>query len=434
MTHGLGPEIAYEPEMNLWASICIALNSLKTNKLRSGLTMLGIIIGISSVITLVSVGQGMQRVVRQQIQGIGSNLVFVLPGKLSDQQSSDQYGFLRTVTTSSLTWGDANAIADPYNVPDVVGVAPEFIGSAKITYGARHVTTSISGVTPEYQSVRNFRAAYGTFVTTDDVRASARVAVLGQTVLRKLFSSDTDPLGESISINEVPFRVVGVMESKGGSGFGDADDVVFIPLTTAHTRLFSARSASGDYTVSIIYAATASEKQIPAARQQVTELLRQRHKIVFGTDEDDFTIITQADVQSALITLTNAITLFLGTVSAISLLVGGIGIMNIMLVSVTERTREIGIRKAVGAKRRDILVQFLIEAVVLSLIGGGIGIGLGMLGSDAVGRLSADLAPYVSLDTIAIATSFSIVVGIFFGLYPAIRAAQLNPIEALRYE
>jgi putative ABC transport system permease protein len=420
--------------MNVLASIRIALTSLRTNKLRSGLTMLGIIIGISSVITLVSVGQGMQRVVRQQIQGIGSNLIFIMPGKLSDQQTADQSRFLRTVTTSNLTWGDANAIADPYNAPDVVDVAAEFIASAKITYGAKHVTTSVNGVTPEYEAVRNWRAAYGSFVSADDLRASARIAVLGQTVLRKLFPSDADPVGQSISINGTPFRVVGVMESKGGSGFGDADDVVLIPLTTAHTRLFSARTVSGDYAVSIIYAATASEKRIEAARQEVTDLLRQRHNIVFGTDEDDFTVVTQADVQSALITLTNAITLFLGTVSAVSLLVGGIGIMNIMLVSVTERTREIGIRKAVGAKRRDILVQFLIEAVVLSLTGGGIGIVLGMLGSDAVGRLSAELAPYISLDTIALATSFSIAVGIFFGLYPAIRASQLNPIDALRYE
>jgi len=420
--------------MNIWASIRVALTSLRNNKLRSGLTMLGIVIGISSVIVLVSVGEGMQNVVRQQIQGMGSDLVFVLPGRLSDKAGAGQSQFLRSAATSSLTLGDANAIADPYNVPSIAGVAAEFIVSGDVTYGSEHVATSINGVTPEFVGVRKFAPAFGTFVTADDVRASTRVAVLGQTVLNKLLPADVDPIGLNVSINGIPFRVIGVMESKGGTGFGDADDVVYIPLTTAHTRLFPARSLSGDYTVSLIYAATSSEKDVPAARQQIVELLRQRHKIVFGTDDDDFTVMTQADLQSALFTMTRVITFFLGVVSAISLLVGGIGIMTIMLVSVTERTREIGIRKAVGAKRRDILVQFLVEAITLSLLGGLIGIVLGVLGSGLFGRVQTDLEPLVSPSTIAMATSFAFAVGMFFGLYPAMRAARLNPIDALRYE
>jgi putative ABC transport system permease protein len=259
------------------------------------------------------------------------------------------------------------------------------------------------------------------------------VAVLGQSVVERLFPDGDYPLGQTVKINAVPFRVIGVMEEKGGSGFGDQDDMVFIPLTTAQARLFTDRTISGEYRVSVIYAAAISEEQMDAAAEQMSEVLRERHNIAYRAD-DDFTIISQSDIISIFGEITGVLTIFLGSIAAISLLVGGIGIMNIMLVSVTERTREIGLRKAVGAKRRDILLQFLIEAIVLSMIGGLVGLGLGIVGGQVVSRLADELAVVVTPQSILLAIGFSAAVGLFFGIYPATRAARLNPIDALRYE
>jgi putative ABC transport system permease protein len=419
--------------MNLLESLSVALRALTINKMRSALTMLGIIIGISAVITLVSVGQGVQTVVAEQMEGIGSNLIFVMPGELEASRTSVQ-SMLRSVNISTLTYGDTLALADRRNAPDLVGVAPEFVASATVVSGNRNTQTSVAGITPAYPAVRNFYPAMGIFVSDEQMRSRARVAVLGQSVFKDLFPPGIDPIGQIIKINRVPFRVIGVMEEKGVSTFSDDNDVVFVPLTTAQTRLFSGRDLSGDYTVSVIYGKAVDELRLEAARDQIVRLLRQRHGLIYSTDKNDFTVLTQKDVGQVLQSLTAILTVFLGLIAAVSLLVGGIGIMNIMLVSVTERTREIGIRKAVGAKRRDILVQFLIEAVVLSLLGGLVGITIGVSGTIGVSSAVEDLTLHLSPSTILLATGFSMTVGLFFGIYPAVRASRLNPIDALRYE
>jgi putative ABC transport system permease protein len=419
--------------MNLVESLSVALRALAINKMRSGLTMLGIIIGISAVITLVSVGQGVQTVVAEQMEGIGSNLIFVMPGELEASRTSVQ-SMLRSVNISTLTYGDTLALTDRRNAPDLMGVAPEFGASATVVFGNRNTQTSVVGITPSYTAVRNFYPVMGTFVDDEDMRSRTRVAVLGQSVLKELFSPGVDPIGQIVKINRVPFRVIGVMEEKGVSTFSDDNDVVLVPLTTAQTRLFSGRDLSGDYTVSVIYGKAVDESRLEAARDQIVRLLRQRHGLIYSTDKNDFTVLTQKDVGEVLQSLTAILTVFLGLIAAVSLLVGGIGIMNIMLVSVTERTREIGIRKAVGAKRRDILLQFLIEAVVLSLLGGLVGIAIGVSGTIGVSRAVEDLTLHLSTSTILLATGFSMAVGLFFGIYPAVRASRLNPIDALRYE
>jgi putative ABC transport system permease protein len=420
--------------MNLMASLEVAFRALATNKMRSGLTMLGIIIGISAVIILISFGQGVQAMVAEQMQSVGSNLLFVMPGELEESNSSMKSNFLRSAKISTLTLGDAEALANPANVPSLTAVAPEFVGAGSLVYGNSNTQATVSGVTPDYSAVTDFYPVLGRFIEDNDLRTNARVAVLGQTVLEELFTQAINPIGQIVKINRVPFRVIGVMEEKGGTAFSDEDDVVFIPLTTAQTRLFGARHVSGDYSVSVIYATAVDESRMDAARGQVRQVLRQRHGLVYSTDKDDFTVLTQEDVASVLGSLTAVLTAFLGLIAAVSLLVGGIGIMNIMLVSVTERTREIGLRKAVGAKRRDVLAQFLIEAVVLSLIGGLVGIAIGVTGTLAASGMIEDLRTYISPTTILLATSFSIIVGLFFGIYPAMRAARLNPIDALRYE
>jgi putative ABC transport system permease protein len=420
--------------MNLMASLQVALRSLASNKMRSGLTMLGIIIGISAVIILVSVGQGVQTMVVEQMQGMGSNIMFVMPGQLEQSNASMRTNFLRSANISTLTLGDVQAIANRANVPDVVAVAPEYVGTGTAVYGGKNTNTTISGVTPGYTEVRSFYPILGRFIEENDLRTEARVAVLGQTALEELFAVGVNPIGQVLKINRVPFRIVGVMERKGGTAFSDEDDMIMVPLTAAQSRLFGGRQVTGEYTVSVIYAQATSESRMEAAREQIRNVLRRRHGLIYGTDKDDFTVLTQADVASVLGSLSAVLTAFLGLIAAVSLLVGGIGIMNIMLVSVTERTREIGIRKAVGAKRRHILTQFLIEAMVLSLIGGLVGIVIGVSGTVIASQTMEDLRTHISLATIAWATGFSIVVGLFFGIYPAVRASRLHPIDALRYE
>ena len=420
--------------MSLLVSLEIALRALASNKMRSGLTMLGIIIGISAVIVLVSVGQGVQTMVAEQMEDVGANLMFVMPGELEASNSSMKSNFLRSANTSTLTLKDAEALADPANVPDAAVVAPEFVGTGTVIYGNKNTQTTISGVTPDFSVLRNFYPTLGNFIRESDLHTNARVAVLGQTVLEELFPVGVNPIGQDIKINRVPFRVIGIMEEKGGTAFSDEDDVVIIPLTTAQSRLFGGRSISGDYTVSVIYAQAVDESRVNALRDQMTQVLRRQHGLIYSTDKDDFTVLTQEDVSSVLGSLTAVLTAFLGLIAAVSLLVGGIGIMNIMLVSVTERTREIGLRKALGAKRRHILAQFLIEAIVLSLIGGFVGIAIGVGSTLAAVQMIEDFRAYVSPMTILLATGFSMAVGMFFGIYPATRASRLNPIDALRYE
>ncbi len=412
-------------------AVRIALRALAANKLRSILTMLGIIIGVAAVIALMSVGQGVQVLITEQLQSAGSNLLIVIPGRLQEAQPGDP----RTRRPSNpLTNGDWMALSDPLQVPYLLAVVPEADGQANVSRGKTTLAVMVTGTNQDYPFVRNFYPAQGRFITQEDVVGEARVAVLGRNVASKLFEPSEDPLGQTIRINQIPFRVVGVMEKQGGGGFRNFDDMVFTPVTTAQQRLFSyLRSPKGEPILSLILVKVDSEEHLKAAQAAIEDLLRERHHITY-LDEDDFSVINQADILDIFGSITAVLTTFLGGIAAISLLVGGIGIMNIMLVSVTERTREIGLRKAVGAKRRDILLQFLVEAVVLSLLGGFIGMLLGFGGAQLLASFSEDLKAVVTLDSILLATGFSLAVGLFFGIYPALRAAQLHPIDALRYE
>lgn len=415
--------------MQVMESVRVALMALAANKLRSVLTMLGIIIGVMAVIALLSVGHGFQQYISEQFEGMGSNLLVVVAGQLDESQNSRRLSRRRS---QPLTMGDARAIADPFQVSGVEAVAPEFMQYATIVRGNKETHTSVNGVTPEWQDVRNFYPELGQFIGPDQVNGKSRVAVLGFQTAEDLFGPDEYPIDQTIKINEVPFKVIGVLEEKGGGAFGSQDEVVLVPISTAQTRLFDAEAVRGDLVVQVINVQVSSQEEMDLVADRVTEVLRERHRVKFK-DEDDFSIISQADLISVVGDVTAVFTTVLGAIAGISLVVGGIGIMNIMLVSVTERTREIGIRKAVGARRRDILLQFLVEAVILSLLGGVLGIALGYGASILVASL-VKLNTLVTPGAILLATSFSAAVGLFFGIYPATRAARLHPIDALRYE
>ena len=412
--------------MSLSENIRLALRALAANKLRAALTMLGIVIGVGAVITLLSVGRGVEKSVSDSFQSIGTNLLFVIPGSPDDDRDSNP-------NPKDLTNADAESLLDPIRATDVIAVAPEYDTFAVVEYARADTSTNVWGVPPNFLTVREYAMADGEFFTSTDLAARSRVAVLGQTVVENLFGNEDLPIGATIKIRNIPFKVIGVLASKGGSSFGDSDDVILVPLTTMQERLVNARNREGELRVSYITAQVRASDRMDAAAQQISDILRNRHDIDFR-DEDDFTIITQNDVLSAFGEVTGAITAFLGTIAAISLLVGGIGIMNIMLVSVTERTKEIGLRKAVGAKQRDVLWQFLVEAITLSLVGGVIGIIFGVSLGLLIAQWQDDLRIVIAWDVIAMATLFSAAVGLFFGIYPAYRAARLNPIEALRYE
>ncbi|MCA9929847.1 MAG: ABC transporter permease [Anaerolineales bacterium] len=414
--------------MNLRESIRLALVGLTINKLRSFLTMLGIIIGVAAVITLVSVGRGVEAVVVSEFEGLGNNLLFVFPGEVGPGQR----GPIRA-GGSGLTMHDAAALSDPVRVPDVGLIVPGYERPAIVIQGRHETRTTISGTTPDFTTLRDFYPALGDFFNEQDVISGSRVAVIGNTVYEALYPDGAYPIGTTIRINNVNFRIIGVMEEKGGSGFNDQDDLILMPISTAQQRLFPARRADGKLRIDVIYAQLVDENRQDAAIAEMALTLREQHNISFR-DEDDFSILSQAELIGAFSQITGVLTIFLAVIAGISLLVGGIGIMNIMLVSVTERTREIGLRKAVGAKQQDILAQFLVEAVVLSSIGGLIGLGLGSLGSVIIGRFSDVLQPALAWDSVALAVLFSAGVGLFFGIYPASQAARLNPIEALRYE
>lgn len=416
--------------MSLLESFWLAWRSLLGNKLRSGLTMLGIIIGIFAVIVLISIGRGLQVIVNQQFTAIGSNLLFVFP---ITPGAKATMGRPSTRGSLGISNEDIAAISDTFRAPDVREVAPAMMRRGVISFGRQDSETSIDGVTATFSEVRNAQVSLGSFISDDDVKSEARVAVLGQTVVDNLFLDSQNPIGQTVRINDTPFRVIGVMAKKGGGAFGDADDVVLIPLSVAQFRLFQARNLQGKYLVDVVFAQAVTEDRMDTAALEITQIMREQHNISFR-DLDDFQVITQKEILSAAGQITGAVTLFLGIIAAISLLVGGIGIMNIMLVSVTERTREIGLRKAVGAKKRDILLQFLIESTVLAVVGGAIGTLLGAVGARIAELLLPDLKTVVGLDIILLSTLVSAAIGIFFGIYPAYRAASLNPIDALRYE
>jgi putative ABC transport system permease protein len=407
--------------MDFLESFRTAVDALNTNKMRAILTTLGIIIGVAAVITLLAIGNGVSNSIESEIQGIGSNLVTII----TDYDNSDGY--------PSLSRGDVAAIEDPYYVPSVKRVAAEVQGTQQVLRGGRETRVTVAGVTANYASVRNLTVQEGDWMTTDDVDSSARVAVLGHATAQDLFPDSEYPLGQVVRIRGIQYRVVGVLAEKGGLGPMSQDDQVYIPLTTAQARLYIRRTRSGERKVDIVYAEAVNRDEMDRATEQIKNVLRDRHDIAYLAD-DDFTVISQTEILDAFGMIMASLNLFLGAIAGISLLVGGIGIMNIMLVSVTERTREIGIRKAVGALRRDILMQFLLESLLLSLVGGLLGIALGFTAAAVIGNLSADLTPHVDLGTVLMSFSFAAAVGLIFGIYPAWRASSLRPIEALRYE
>jgi putative ABC transport system permease protein len=407
--------------MNLFQGFLEALDSLVSNKLRSGLTVLGIVIGVGAVIGMLAIGRGAEDVITGSISDIGTNLLFVIRGGSEEVRNPQP-----------LTLGDANAINDPFSAPSVIGVAPFISGSVEVSFAGESSLTQGSGVTTDYDEVRNVTLSEGEFINEQHMLARSAVVILGPDTAETLFGRSEGVVDETIRIEGQPFRVIGVADRKGGSGFSNEDDQVYVPLTTAQLRLIRRRSDRVD---TIIVQAINADA-VAQAQEEILSILRVRHRTPIG--EDDFTIFTQESFLEIAQTITGVLTIFLGGVAAISLLVGGIGIMNIMLVSVTERTREIGLRKAIGARKRDILFQFLAESSLLSLLGGLIGIALGFGLATLVGAIAAssdvELRPLVTLDAVLLATIFSIAVGLFFGLYPAKRAADLEPVEALRYE
>ena len=401
--------------------LATALSSLGANKLRTGLALLGIVIGVAAVISTMSVGRGAQEVITSRIEALGTNLLFVRPAGAGQDSAS------------TLTLEDAEALVDPLFAPSVAAVAPEVGATGQIVAGRENTFVQIVGVTPEYETARNYVTASGRFITREQVATIDEAAVLGSQVAESLFGN-RDPVGQNVRINGRQFTVTGVLESRGGTALGNLDNQVLVPITTAYYRLSSERTTQGGIAVSAINVQVEDLDSMDEAIQDVATVLRLRHRI---TGDDDFTITSQEETIETLTETQETFVIFLGAIAGISLLVGGIGIMNIMMVSVTERTREIGIRKAMGAKWRDILLQFVSEATLLSFGGGVAGAALGVTVSRLVdGRniIGQTFQTSTSGDITALALAVAAAIGLFFGIYPAARAANLHPIEALRYE
>jgi putative ABC transport system permease protein len=391
------------------------------------LTVLGIVIGVSAVIAMLSIGRGARASITAQIESIGTNLIYVTPGSFRQGGIASAAG-----TAGTLTMEDANALVSQAGV---VAVAPQADGRVQVAYLGQNTNTRLVGVTPSYQDVSNLTLEDGAFISDSNQVARSSVIVLGSGVATTLFGGTAGAVGQSVRLNGQPYRVIGVLASKGGSGFFNQDDQVFVPLSTAQTRLVGNSRFRGANVINQISVKAASSDDVPQVVTNITEVMRARHRTVPG--EDDFTVTSQQDALGAATQVTDTLTIFLGGIAGISLAVGGIGIMNIMLTSVTERTREIGLRKAIGARRRDILLQFLVESMVLSLLGGLIGVAFGWLIARLIGSIQlggSAITPVVGLDSVLLATLFSMAVGLFFGIYPATRAARLLPVEALRYE
>lgn len=408
--------------MNILESFLEALETLSANKLRSGLTILGIVIGVAAVIAMLAIGEGAQNYITGTISDLGTNLIFVMSGNSRNENRN----------VKPLTVMDAKAMIDSELAPDVLVAEPALSSNLQVTYGAEKKTTSIVGVTPNYIKISNYEYQEGAGLTEEHILGEASVAVIGVDVADKLFNRREGLLGETIRIQSQPFKIVGVLKPKGGGMGGSQDDLVMVPFSTAQSRLIRRNSSSVD----MIIVQAASADTVTKVTEDISNILRTRHRTPIGSD--DFQIISQQSAVTMVSSITNVLTVFLGGIAAISLLVGGIGIMNIMLVSVTERTREIGLRKALGAKKTDILIQFLVESALLSLFGGIIGIILGWLIAFVVGKVAAAtgtaFTPVVGMNAILLATLFSTAVGLFFGIYPANRAASLQPVEALRHE
>lgn len=405
--------------MNFLESIRVSLRALRANKLRTALTMLGIIIGVAAVIAMVGIGNGATASITSQIQGMGSNLLTISPGQSNSGGVKGGAG-----SSNSLTMDD---VAKIQIGTAVKAVAPVASSNAQVVLSSGNTSTTITGTTEGFEVIKNVTMARGRYITKEDVSSSARVAVLGPTVVENLLGdANGNIIGKIIKINNVPFQVIGVTTATGSTGMQSSDDMITAPITTVQARLI------GKKTVRSILVSASSEALMQTAQDEITATLRKAHKIQAGKD-NNFRVQNQADMLATMQNITKTMTMLLGGIAGISLLVGGIGIMNIMLVSVTERTREIGIRKAIGAKSTDILLQFLIEAVVLSVLGGGIGIALGYGGSSLAGK-ALTLSTSISPTSVLMAFCFSAAIGIIFGVFPARKAAAMDPIDALRYE
>jgi putative ABC transport system permease protein len=405
--------------MNLGEFLRVGFQALSRNRMRSALTVLGIVIGVASVIATLAIGQGARAAVQAQIRALGANTLTVLPGTITAGGARSGMGSITTLTPD-------DALAIKAECSAVEAVAPGVRTVTQVVYGNMNWATQVQGTTPDFVFIRQWPVQSGVFITDSDVRGAAKVCVLGQNVAQQLFA-DADPVGQVVRIKDIPFRAVGVLTAKGGQGFGgNQDDMVIVPLTTAQRKLLAITH------VNSISVSAVSEKSVEEASSQITDLLRQRHRIRADADADFF-IFTQQEIANSAEATSKVMTLLLASIAAVSLLVGGIGIMNIMLVSVTERTREIGIRRAIGARRRDILLQFLVESAFLALAGGALGVALGMGAAVLITQL-ARWPTLIQPGAVALAFGFASLVGVFFGFYPAHRASRLDPVDALRYE
>ena len=404
----------FEPLSTAWVGVA-------THKLRSFLTMLGIIIGVAAVISLMSIGKGATASILSNIESMGSDLVIIMPGSFS-------FGGVRGGVSQTLTMEDAEAISE--QVPNISAVAPSYSSNLQLVVGGENTNSQVTGVTPEYMQVNNLKLTNGTFFSEYEYQRGAKVAVLGSNVKETLFG-DADPIGQQMRMGTNIVRVIGILESKGAM-FGSPDDAIFVPLTAVQQMVAQQRTAQGERVVSSIALTVSDEEQADYVVEEITSLLRTRHRLGPNVD-DDFTITSMKEIAETITETTQTMTLMLGAIAAISLLVGGIGVMNIMLVSVLERTREIGIRKALGARERDIWSQFLIEAAFLTLAGGIIGVILGWAVAFVVNRMGL-MTTVVTADIVILAVSVSVGIGLFFGFYPAWQASRLNPVEALRAE
>jgi putative ABC transport system permease protein len=414
--------------MSLFEALTLAWQGLMANRLRSGLTMLGILIGVAAVIVLVAVGNGSSVQVQQQVQALGANIVYIYPSASRVGGVSQGFG-----SGSTLTQADVDALNSKDQAPHIVTAIPVTNAPGNMVWQNQNWFAQTTGSTQDFAQVRSYDIASGSMFTAGDVSSSAKVVVVGQTVVDNLFQGQ-DPVGQTIKINRQSFRVVGTFASKGSASLGNQDNVAVVPITSAWAYLTGGRGKN----ISQIVLEASDAGSVSQAQQEATQILLNRHNIGDPT-QADFTTQSQQDIQSSLGSITQTLTILLGAIAAISLIVGGIGIMNIMLVTVTERTREIGIRKAIGARRKDILLQFLIESMFLSGLGGLLGIAIGWLISNQVGNIKiGSLAslppPIVSWPSVLLAFGVSVGIGLFFGIYPANRAATLHPIEALRYE
>jgi putative ABC transport system permease protein len=406
--------------MRFYEILNIAFDALRQNKMRSLLTMLGIIIGVGAVIAMVAIGQGAQAQVDAQIGSLGTNVILIFPG-------FSQSGAVRSGAQTGTTLTEEDGAAIKEQCPAVAYLSPMLRAGGQIVYGDNNWATSMQGGSPDFFAIRDWRIDAGEFFSDQDVRGATKVCLLGRTVVQNLFQNE-DPIGKTIRIRSIPFRVVGTLKPKGQNMMGqDQDDNIIIPYTTLQKRMLGGHTHSWGYSAS-----AKSKTQIVEAQQQITDLLRARHKLN-ASDDNDFTIRTQTEIAEASASTAKVMTALLASIASVSLIVGGIGIMNIMLVSVTERTREIGVRMSIGARKRDILTQFLMEAIVLSLLGGLLGIALGIFGSSLVSKI-AGWPTFVTSGSIFLSVIFSMIVGVFFGFYPARKASLLHPIEALRYE